>query len=58
VNYGSQIPQMQLGNTTPEHIKRNKKTKAKNSCDAFGVSTKMLKNASNEIAVRLVHIRI
>jgi hypothetical protein len=57
VNYNRQIPQMQLGNTTPDHVKKTiKKLKSKNSCDVFGMSSKLIKLIGNEIAVPLAHI--
>jgi hypothetical protein len=57
VNYGRQIPQMQWGNTTPEHVlKIIKKLKSKNSCDVNGISTKLIKYVGNEIAIPLSHV--
>ncbi len=44
IDYGREIPIMQLGNTTVEHvIKTIKKFTLKSSCDIDGVSTKMIK---------------
>jgi hypothetical protein len=46
-----------LQNTTPEHIINIiKKLQPKNSCDANGVSTKMIKLIGEEISVPLSHI--
>jgi hypothetical protein len=57
INYDRQIPQMQLGNTTPEHVlKIIKKLKSKNSCDVNGISTKLIKYVGNEIAIPLAHV--
>jgi hypothetical protein len=57
VDYGREIPNLQLGNTTPEHIiKIIKKFAPKSSCDVNGVSTKMIKFIGNEIARPLAHI--
>ncbi len=57
IDYGREIPNMQLGNTTVEHIiKTIKKFHPKNSCDIDGVSTKMIKFISAEIATPLSHI--
>jgi hypothetical protein len=57
INYARQIPCMQLGNTTPDHIKKViSKFENKKSCDVNGVSTKMIKFIGSEISVPLSHI--
>jgi hypothetical protein len=57
MNYGRIPPEMQLGNTTPEHVlKIIKKFKIKHSKDIFGISTKMVKLIGPEIANPLSHI--
>jgi hypothetical protein len=57
VNYDRPIPNMPLGNTTPEHVKKViAKFQPKTSCDVQGQSTKMIKFISSEIAVPLAHI--
>jgi hypothetical protein len=57
INYGRAIPELSLGNTTPEHIlKIISKFKPKKSCDIHGVSTKMIKFIGTEIAKPLAHI--
>jgi hypothetical protein len=57
INYGRDIPEMALGNTTPEHIlKIISKFKQKPSCDIHGVSTKMIKFIGPVIAKPLAHI--
>jgi hypothetical protein len=57
INYNRPVPDLLLQNTTPEHIiKTVKNFKPKNSSDAQGVSTKMIKHIGNEIAVPLAHI--
>ena len=57
INYGREIPQLVLGNTTREHIlKIISKFKAKPSKDIHGVSTKMIKFIGPEIAKPLAHI--
>jgi hypothetical protein len=57
INYGREIPLLNLGNTTPEHVKKViSKLANKNSCDVSGVSTRMIKTVGNEIAVPLSHI--
>jgi len=57
INYGREIPCMQLRNTTPEHIKKIiSKFENKKSCDVNGVSTKMIKFIGNIIAIPLSHI--
>jgi hypothetical protein len=57
VNYNRRIPNMQLGNTTPAHVKKVIASfQPKTSCDINGQSTKMIKTISNEISVPLAHI--
>jgi hypothetical protein len=57
INYGRNIPEMNLGNTTPEHVlKVIRKFKNKSSCDVHGVSTKMIKHIGPEISVPLAHV--
>jgi hypothetical protein len=57
INYGRDIPEMMLGNTTHEHIlKTIRKFKLKPSCDIHGVSTKMVKFIGPEIAKPLAHV--
>jgi hypothetical protein len=57
INYGRLIPDLELGNTTPEHVlKIIKQFKPKNSCDIQGVSTKMVKFVGAELAGPLSHI--
>jgi len=57
VDYGRIIPDLVLGNTTPEHVtKIIKKLQPKYSFDIQGVSTKMIKHIVNEIAAPLSHI--
>jgi hypothetical protein len=57
INYGRNIPEFVLGNTTPEHIlKIISKFKPKPSCDIHGVSTKMVKFIGREIATPLSYI--
>jgi hypothetical protein len=57
INYGRDIPEMNLGNTTHEHIlKIIRKFKLKSSCDIHGISTKMIKFIGPEIAKPLSHI--
>ncbi|MFN9959945.1 MAG: hypothetical protein ACK55I_43230, partial [bacterium] len=54
INYGRNIPEMNLGNTTPEHVlKVIRKFKNKSSCDVHGVSTKMIKHIGPEISAPL-----
>lgn len=51
------IPDLNLSNTTPEHIKKIiKKFQPKNSCDIQGISTKMVKLIGDSIAYPLSHI--
>ncbi|MFN9952520.1 MAG: RNA-directed DNA polymerase, partial [bacterium] len=55
--YSRDIPGLMLQNTTPEHVKKIiKNLKPKQSQDAQGVSTKMIKFIGNEIAAPLSHI--
>jgi potassium voltage-gated channel Eag-related subfamily H protein 8 len=57
VNYNRRIPNMQLGNTTPAHVKKViANFQPKSSCDINGQSTKMIKAISSEISVPLAHI--
>ncbi len=57
INYDRVIPDLLLGNTTPEHIlKIISKFKPKPSCDIHGVSTKMIKFIGPEIAKPLSYI--
>jgi hypothetical protein len=57
INYGRNIPDMSLGNTTPEHVlKIIRKFKNKISCDIDGISTKMVKFIGPEISIPLAHI--
>jgi hypothetical protein len=57
VNYDRIVPDLQLQNTTPEHIKKIiRNLKPKLSSDAQGISTKMIKIVRNEIAIPLSHI--
>jgi len=57
INYGRDIPEINLGNTTHEHIlKIIRKFKLKSSCDIHGVSTKMIKFIGPAIAKPLSHI--
>jgi hypothetical protein len=57
INYGREIPGLNLGNTTPEHVlKTIRKFKNKTSCDIDGVSTKMIKFIGPEISVPLAHV--
>jgi hypothetical protein len=57
INYGRPIPEMVLGNTTPEHVlKTIRKFKSKSSCDIHGVSSKMIKFIGHEISRPLSHI--
>jgi hypothetical protein len=55
--YDTPVPDLLLQNTTPEHVRKTiKNFKPKNSNDAQGVSTKMIKLISDEISVPLAHI--
>jgi hypothetical protein len=57
INYDRIIPELSLGNTTPEHIlKIINKFKPKPSSDIHGVSTKMVKFIGTEIAKPLSYI--
>ncbi len=57
INYDRVIPDLLLGNTTPEHIlKIISKFKPKPSCDIHGVSTGMIKFIGPEIAKPLSYI--
>jgi hypothetical protein len=55
--YDREIPQMGLGNTTPEHVKKVIGSLApKYSCDIQGINTKMIKFLACQIALPLSHI--
>ena len=57
INYGREVPELLLQNTTPEHVKKIiKKLQPKLSYDANGVSTKMIKFIGDEITLPLSHI--
>jgi hypothetical protein len=57
INYGRPIPELNLQNTTPEHVlKTIKKSKNKNSCDIHGISAKMVKFVGAEVSIPLAHI--
>jgi len=57
IEYGRDIPDLNLQNTTPEHIQKIiKKMQPKVSLDAQGMSTKMIKLIGNEISSPLSHI--
>jgi hypothetical protein len=57
INYGREIPVLNLQNTTIEHVKKIIKSLApKLSCDVTGTSTKMIKLLGNKIALPLTHI--
>jgi hypothetical protein len=57
IDYGRQIPALNLTNTTPEHLlKIIKKFQPKNSVDIQGVSTRMIKAIGPEIVTPLSHI--
>jgi hypothetical protein len=57
IEYGRDIPDLNLQNTTPEHIQKIiKKLQPKLSLDSQGISTKMIKLIGNEISSPLSHI--
>jgi hypothetical protein len=57
IDYGRQIPDLNLTNTTPEHVKQIISGLApKTSCDVSGVSTKLIKFIGSSIAAPLSHI--
>jgi len=57
IDYGRQIPELNLTNTTPEHVKKVISGLApKPSCDVSGVSTKLIKFIGSSIAIPLSHI--
>jgi hypothetical protein len=57
IQYGREIPELNLTNTTPEHVKKVIKGLApKQSCDVFGTSTKLVKFIGDSIAIPLAHI--
>ncbi len=50
VNYDREVPDMLMQNTTPEHVKKViKQLKAKQSNDANGVSSKMIRFTRMEL---------
>jgi hypothetical protein len=57
VVYNRDIPNLNLKNTTPEHVKKVIRSLApKLSCDVSGISTKMIKYIGDEISKPLSHI--
>ncbi len=57
INYDTPVPDLLLQNTNPEHVRKTiKNFKPKNSNNAQGVSTKMIKHIADEISVPLAHI--
>jgi hypothetical protein len=57
IQYNRDIPEMNLQNTTPEHVlKTINKFKSKNSSDVQGVTSKMIKFIGREISIPLSHI--
>jgi hypothetical protein len=57
INYNREIPEMNLQNTTPDHVlKTINKFKSKNSSDVQGVTSKMIKFIGREISIPLSHI--
>jgi hypothetical protein len=57
INYGRDVPDLLLQNTTPEHIQKViKNLQPKYSNDAQGVSTKMVKLIGKGISYPLAHI--
>ena len=57
IDYGRDIPLLNLQNTTIEHVKKIIKALApKLSCDVSSISTKMIKFVGNELAEPLAHI--
>jgi hypothetical protein len=57
IQYGREIPELNLTNTTPEHvIKVIKGLAPKQSCVVFGTSTKLVKFIGDSIAIPLAHI--
>jgi hypothetical protein len=53
---GRQIPELNLTNTTPDHVKKIISGLApKTSCDVSGVSTKLIRFIGSSIAVPLSH---
>jgi hypothetical protein len=58
IDYGRDIPNLNLTNTTPEHVKKVISGLApKTSCNVSGVSTKLIKFIGSSIAVPLSHIQ-
>jgi hypothetical protein len=57
IQYDHVFPNLNLTNTTPEHVKKIIKSMSpKQSCDVHGVSSKMVKFIGNAIAIPLAHI--
>jgi hypothetical protein len=57
IQYNREIPNLNLSNTTPEHVKKIIKGLApKKSCDVYGTSTKLIKFIGDVIAIPLSHI--
>ncbi len=57
IQYDHVFPNLNLTNTTPEHVKKVIKSLAsKTSCYVQGISTKMVKFVGNAIAIPLSHI--
>jgi signal recognition particle subunit SEC65 len=57
IQYDHVFPNLNLTNTTPEHVKKVINSLApKSSCDVQGVSTKMVKFVGSAIALPLSHI--
>jgi len=57
IDYGREIPDLNLQNTTPEHIQKIiKKLQSKLSVDSNGISTKMIKLIGQEISFPLSHV--
>jgi hypothetical protein len=57
INYNREIPEMNLQNTTADHVlKTINKLKSKNSSDIQGVTSKMIKFVGREISTPLSHI--
>jgi hypothetical protein len=57
IDYGRDIPDFNLQNTTPEHIQKIiKKLQPKMSVDSDGISTKMIKFVGPEISYPLFHV--
>jgi hypothetical protein len=57
IQYNREIPNLNLTNTTPEHVKKIIKSLApKKSCDVYGTSTKLIKYIGDVLATPLSHI--